>query len=57
VVEHSVCVHLDIQGVGAAPALLNVFISTEVAGVWTIHSGIFPEKSRQARPPPSRRIP
>jgi phosphinothricin acetyltransferase len=55
VVEHSVCVHLDIQGVGVA--LVNVLVSTEVAGVWTIQSGIFPEKSRQARPPQLRRIP
>jgi phosphinothricin acetyltransferase len=43
VVERSVCVHLDIQGVGAA--LVNVLVSTEVAGVWTIQSGIFPENT------------
>lgn len=46
VVEHSVYVHPDARGRGAASALLTALIdSTEAAGIWTIQSGIFPENT------------
>ncbi|MGP4113706.1 GNAT family N-acetyltransferase [Streptomyces sp. 4N509B] len=46
VVEHSVYVHPDARGRGVAGALLGALIaSTEVAGIWTIQSGIFPENT------------
>ncbi|WP_330261468.1 GNAT family N-acetyltransferase [Streptomyces sp. NBC_00539] len=46
VVEHSVYVHPDARGRGVARALLDALIvSTEAAGIWTIHCGIFPENT------------
>ncbi|MCJ0871181.1 GNAT family N-acetyltransferase [Streptomyces sp. AP-93] len=46
VVEHSVYVHPGARGRGVARALLDVLIaSTEVAGIWTIQAGIFPENT------------
>lgn len=46
VVEHSVYVHPAARGqdVGAAP-LRALLASTEVAGIWTVRSGIFPENT------------
>jgi L-amino acid N-acyltransferase YncA len=44
VVEHSVYVDPASRALGLGRALLEHFItSTEVAGIWTIQSGIFPE--------------
>jgi L-amino acid N-acyltransferase YncA len=44
VVEHSVYVDPGSRSLGLGRALLEHFItSTEVAGIWTIQSGIFPE--------------
>lgn len=46
VVEHSVYVDPAAQRRGAGRALLDALIvSTEVAGIWTIQSGIFPENT------------
>jgi GNAT superfamily N-acetyltransferase len=46
VIEHSVYVHLEAQGRGVGTALLDALIgSTEAAGIWTIQTGIFPEKT------------
>ncbi|MER7466611.1 N-acetyltransferase family protein [Streptomyces sp. NPDC097981] len=46
VVEHSVYVHPDARGRGAARALLDALItSAEAVGIWTIQSGIFPENT------------
>ncbi|MFD9871586.1 GNAT family N-acetyltransferase [Streptomyces niveus] len=46
VVEHSVYIHPGARGRGIASALLAALIeSTEVAGIWTIQSGIFPENT------------
>jgi len=46
VVEHSIYVAPEARGRGVGTALLNALIaSTEVAGIWTIQSGIFPENS------------
>jgi L-amino acid N-acyltransferase YncA len=46
VVEHSVYVAPAARGRGVGTALLNVLIaSTEVAGIWTIQSGVFPENA------------
>ncbi|MEA5367151.1 GNAT family N-acetyltransferase [Amycolatopsis sp., V23-08] len=46
VVEHSVYVHPREHGRGVGHALLRALIdSTEQAGIWTIHSGIFPENT------------
>lgn len=46
VVEHSVYVHPDARGHGIGAALVQELIrSTEVAGIWTIQSGIFPENT------------
>ncbi|MER6178791.1 N-acetyltransferase family protein [Streptosporangium sp. NPDC001681] len=46
VVEHSVYVHPAARGRGVGSALLAVLIaSTEAAGIWTIHSGVFPENT------------
>lgn len=46
VVEHSVYVDPTAQGRGAGRLLLDALIaSTEVAGIWTIQSGIFPENT------------
>lgn len=45
-VEHSVYVHPAARGRGVGSALLAVLIaSTEAAGIWTIHSGVFPENT------------
>ena len=44
VVEHSVYVDPAARGRGVGRALLDrLFTSTELAGVWTIQSGVFPE--------------
>ena len=46
VVEHSVYVDPAVRGRGVARRLLDALIdSTEVAGVWTIQSGVFPENT------------
>ena len=46
VVEHSVYVDPTAAGRGVGTALLHALIaSTEAAGIWTIHSRIFPENS------------
>ncbi|MGR4883277.1 GNAT family N-acetyltransferase [Streptomyces sp. LARHCF249] len=46
VVEHSVYVHPEARGRGAASALLKALIDrTEADGIWTIQSGIFPENA------------
>lgn len=46
VVEHSVYVHPDAQGRGVGGALLRALISsTEVAGIWTLTTAIFPENT------------
>jgi L-amino acid N-acyltransferase YncA len=46
VVEHSVYIAPSAQGRGVGAALLDTLItSTERAGIWTIHSGIFPENA------------
>jgi len=46
VVEHSVYVDPGAQRRGVGRALLDALIaSTEVAGIWTIQSGIFPENT------------
>ena len=47
VVEHSVYVSPERQGVGIGAVLLTVLVTaTEQIGVWTIQSGIFPRASR-----------
>lgn len=44
--EHSVYFHPAARSRGIARALLDTLItSTEVAGIWTIQSGIFPENT------------
>lgn len=46
VVEHSVYVDPPAAGRGVGTALLQALIaSTEAAGIWTIHSRIFPENT------------
>ena len=46
VVEHSVYVDPAAAGRGVGTALLHALIaSTEAAGIWTIHSRIFPENT------------
>jgi L-amino acid N-acyltransferase YncA len=46
VVQHSIYVHPDAQGLGVGRVLLTALIdSTERAGIWTIQSGIFPENT------------
>lgn len=46
VVEHSVYVRPETQGRGVGRALLGALIdSTEVAGIWTIQTGVFPENA------------
>ncbi|MER6086457.1 GNAT family N-acetyltransferase [Streptomyces bluensis] len=46
VVEHSVYVHPDARGRGVGAVLLGALIkSTELAGIWTIQSGVFPENT------------
>ncbi len=46
VVEHSVYVHPAARGRGVGRLLLAALIdSTELAGIWTIQSGIFPENT------------
>jgi L-amino acid N-acyltransferase YncA len=46
VVEHSVYVHPGARGQGTGRALLDALVTaTEAAGIWTIQSGIFPEKT------------
>jgi len=49
VVEHSVYVAPEAAGRGVGTALMNALIaSTEVGGIWTIQSGIFPENQASA---------
>lgn len=44
VIEHSVYVAADERGHGIGRALLDAFVTAaEVAGIWTVQSGIFPE--------------
>ena len=46
VVEHSVYVRPDARGRGVGHQLLDTLIrSTEIAGIWTIQSGIFPDNA------------
>ncbi|MEU4085173.1 GNAT family N-acetyltransferase [Streptomyces aureus] len=46
VVEHSVYVRPDARGQGVGATLLDALIkSTELAGIWTIQSGVFPENT------------
>lgn len=46
VVEHSVYVAPAATGQGAGRRLLDALItSTEIAGIWTIQSGVFPENA------------
>jgi len=46
VVESSLYVHPRVAGRGVGTVLLTTLIeSTEVAGIWTIQSGVFPENS------------
>lgn len=46
VVEHSVYVRPDARGRGVGRQLLQALIrSTEIAGIWTIQSGIFPDNA------------
>jgi L-amino acid N-acyltransferase YncA len=46
VVEHSVYVRPDARGRGVGHQLLDALIrSTEIAGIWTIQSGIFPDNA------------
>lgn len=46
VVEHSVYVDPAARGRGVGRVLLDTLIaSTEVAGIWTIQSGVFPENT------------
>ena len=50
VIEHSVYVHPDGQGLGIGAALLEALIgSAETAGIWTIQTGIFPENTPSLR--------
>lgn len=50
VVEHSVYVDAAARGRGIGLRLLESLIaSTEVAGIWTIQSGIFPENTASIR--------
>jgi L-amino acid N-acyltransferase YncA len=50
VVEHSVYVDPAARGSGVGRQLLDVLISsTELAGIWTIQSGIFPENIASLR--------
>jgi phosphinothricin acetyltransferase len=49
VVEHSVYVSPAARGLGVGKALLDALIaSTELAGIWTIQAGIFPENNASA---------
>lgn len=49
VVEHSVYVSPTARGRGVGRELLQALIdSTEAAGIWTIHAGIFPENIASA---------
>ena len=46
VVEHSVYIAQNARGRGIGRILLDTLIaSTEVAGIWTIQSGVFPENA------------
>jgi phosphinothricin acetyltransferase len=46
VIQHSVYVRPEAQGRGIGSGLLEALIgSTEAAGIWTIQTGIFPEKT------------
>lgn len=50
VVEHSVYVDSAVQSRGIGRALLaGLATSTEVAGIWTIQAGIFPENTASLR--------
>jgi phosphinothricin acetyltransferase len=46
VVEHGVYVASDARGRGVGTTLLDALVAaTEQAGIWTLHSGIFPENT------------
>lgn len=46
VVEHSLYVDADAQGLGIGRLLLHAVVaSTEQAGIWTLQAGIFPENA------------
>jgi phosphinothricin acetyltransferase len=50
VIQHSVYVRPEAQGRGIGSGLLEALIgSTEAAGIWTIQTGIFPEKTPSLR--------
>src|SRR5258705_14014945 len=50
VVEHSVYVDPSAQGRGVGLALLQaLFTSTDAAGIWTVHSAVFPDNTASLR--------
>jgi phosphinothricin acetyltransferase len=50
VIEHSVYIHPDRQGLGIGRALLHAFVeAADHAGYWTIQSSIFPENTASIR--------
>lgn len=58
VIEHSVYVHPGAQGHGAGGALLAALTGgADAAGIWTIQTGIFPEKHRQLPTAPAGWLP
>jgi L-amino acid N-acyltransferase YncA/2-polyprenyl-3-methyl-5-hydroxy-6-metoxy-1,4-benzoquinol methylase len=50
VIEHSIYVHPDKQGLGIGAALLEALVSSaETARIWTIQTGIFPDNTPSLR--------